>query len=84
MEQKGLKENSVIGMQADGKLARLVGQFEYSCQSKNKPGKELFTAIQSLLGDARLIFNPRSSGEEIEQSILKLSKEIDIILAKME
>ena len=34
MEQKGLKDNSIIGMQADGKLARAVGWFEELCESE--------------------------------------------------
>ena len=84
MEQKGLKDNSIIGMQADGKLARLVVRFETLCQSKNKPGKQLFEEIQNLLGNARLIFNPRISGEEITKAITKLVKDADTMLAKIE
>ena len=83
MEQKNLKENSVIGMQADGKLARAVGMFDTLCESEKKPTKQLFQAIQKLLGDARIIFNPRSSGEEITKSIIELNKDLDILLAKI-
>ena len=52
MEQRGLKDNSVIGMQVDGKLARLVRHFEESCESKKKPEKQLFTKISNILGEA--------------------------------
>ena len=84
MEQKGLKENSMIGMQADGKLARVVAQFETLCKGDKKPKKPLFIAIQNLLGDARVMMNPRSSSAKIAQSIIKLNKELDTLLAKIE
>ena len=83
MEQKGLKDKSVIGMQADGKLARAVGRFEELCESEKKPEKQMFIGIQNLLGSARVIFNPRSSGEELIKSIIKLTNELDILLAKI-
>ena len=84
MEQKGLKENSMIGMQADGKLARVVGQFGTLCEGDKKPKTTLFIAIQNLLGDARVMMNPRSSSAKIMQSIIKLNKELDTLLAKIE
>ena len=84
MEQRGLKENSVIGMQADSKLARLVGHFETLCESEKKPTKQLFVTIENLLGEARTIFNPRSSGEEIFKLVENLVKELDALLAKIE
>jgi len=83
MEQKGLKDTSVIGMQADGKLSRLVGQFEELCEGGKKPTKQLFKLIQNLIGNARVIFNPRSSGEEIIKLITKLSNDMDAVLAKI-
>ena len=84
MEQKGLKENSMIGMQADGKLARVVAQFETLCKGDKKPKKPLFIAIQNLLGDARVMMNPRSSSAKTKQSIIKLNKKLDTLLAKIE
>ena len=83
MEQKGLKDKSVIGMQADGKLARAVGRFEELCESEKKPEKQIFIGIQNLLGSARVIFNPRSSGEELIKSIIKLNKELDTFFSKI-
>jgi len=84
MEQRGLKENSMIGMQADGKLARIVGAFETLCESKKKPTKQLFLDIQNLLGDARVMYNPRSTNEKIMKSINKLIKDLDTLLVKIE
>ena len=40
MEQtEGLQDKSVLGMQSDGKLARMVGQFETMCEGDKKPAK---------------------------------------------
>ena len=83
MEQKGLKKESTSGMIADGKLAMAVGQFETLCESEKKPGKQLFIEVENLLGEAKLIFNPKSSGEELKKSINKLIKKLDSLLAKM-
>ena len=46
MEQtEGLQHKSMVGFQADGKLARLVGRFESLCESEKKPTKKLFDDI---------------------------------------
>ena len=85
MEQtEGLQDKSMIGFQADGKLARVVGRFETLCESEKKPTKQLFVTIGNLLGEARTIFNPRSSGEEIFKLVENLIKELDALLAKIE
>ena len=84
MEQtEGLQDKSVIGMQADGKLARVVGQFETMCEGEKKPTKKLFAGITNLLGTARVIWNPSSSGEGIVKLITDLNKKIDPLLLKM-
>ena len=82
MEQtEGLSEKSVIGLQLDAKLARSVGIFEELCESDKKPTKKLFTSITNLLGEARAIFNPQSSGEKVLELISNLSKKLDVLLA---
>ena len=84
MEQtEGLQDKSVIGMQADGKLARVVGNFETMCEGEKKPTKQLFVDITNLLGNARLIWNPKTSGEAIVKSITDLNKKLDSLLLKM-
>ena len=84
MEQtEGLQDKSMIGFQADGKLARAVGRFESLCESEKKPTKQLFDDIRNLLGEARTIWNPRSSGEAIVKSITDLNKKLDSLLLKM-
>ena len=82
MEQtEGLQDKSVLGMQSDGKLARLVGQFETMCEGDKKPAKQLFDRITNLLGEARAIWNPKSSGEAIVKSITDLNKKLDSLFS---
>ena len=81
MEQtEGLQDKSMIGIQADGKLARLVGKFETMCEGEKKPTKQLFDAITNLLGDARTASNPGASGEKIVKSINELNKKAGSML----
>ncbi len=85
MEQtEGLQDESMVGFQADGKLARAVGRIETLCESKKKPTKKLFDDIGNLIGEARTIWNPRSSGEEIIKLINGLTKKIDSMLSTIE
>ena len=85
MEQtEGLQDKSMVGFQADGKLARLVGRFESLCESEKKPTKQLFDDLGNLIGEARTIWNPRSSGEAIVKSITDLNTKLDSILSKIE
>ena len=82
MEQtEGLQDKSVLGMQSDGKLARLVGQFETMCEGDKKPAKQLFGRLTNLLGNARAIWNPKSSGEAIVKSITDLNKKLDSLFS---
>ena len=85
MEQtEGLQDKSMVGFQADGKLARIVGRFESLCESEKKPTKQLFDDLGNLLGQARVIWNPRSSGEEVLKLINGLNKEVDSMLSIIE
>ena len=85
MEQtEGLQDKSMIGFQADGKLARAVDRFESLCESEKKPTKKLFDDLGNLIGEARTIWNPRSSGEEILSLINGLNKKVDSMLSTIE
>jgi len=85
MEQtEGLQDKSMIGFQGDGKLARTVGRFETLCESEKKPTKKLFDDLGNLIGEARAIWNPRSSGEEILSLINGLNKKVDSMLSTIE
>ena len=82
MEQtEGLQDKSVLGIQVDGKLARLVGQFEAMCQEgEKKPTKQLFSSITNLISSARTTWNPGSAGETIVKSLNAINKKIDSLL----
>ena len=85
MEQtEGLQDKSTAGFQADGKLARAVGRFESLCESEKKPTKQLYDDLGNIVGEARTIWNPRSSGEEILRLINGLTKKIDSMLSIIE
>ena len=85
MEQtEGLQDKSMVGFQADGKLARVVGRFESLCDSEKKPTKKLFDDLGNLIGEARTIWNPRSSGEEILNLLNGLNKKVDSMLSTIE
>ena len=85
MEQtEGLQDKSTVGLQTDAKLARAVGHFESLCESEKKPTKQLYDDIGNIIGEARTIWNPRSSGEKILKSINGLNKKLDSILSKIE
>jgi len=85
MEQtEGLQDKSMVGFQADGKLARAVGRFESLCESEKKPTKKLFDDLGNLIGEARTIWNPRSSGEEVLSLINGLNKKVDSMLSTIE
>ena len=85
MEQtEGLQDKSTVGFQADGKLARTVGRFETLCESEKKPTKQLYDDLVNLIGEARTIWNPRSSGEKIIGLINGLNKKMDSILSTIE
>jgi len=85
MEQtEGLQDKSTAGLQADGKLARTIGRFESLCESEKKPIKQLLVDVGNLIGEARTIWNPRSSGEEILSLINGLNKKVDSMLSTIE
>ena len=85
MEQtEGLQDKSMVGFQTDGKLARVVGRFESLCESEKKPTKQLFDDLGNLLGEARAIWNPRSSGEEVLNLINGMKKKVDSMLSTIE
>ena len=82
MEQtEGLQDKSMVGFQTDGKLARVVGRFESLCESEKKPTKQLFDDLVNILGEARAIWNPRSSGEEVLNLINGIKKKVDSMLS---
>ena len=52
------------------------------CEEKKNPTKQLFNSMTNLLGEARMIWNPSSSGEAVLQLLDPLNKKIDTLLSK--
>jgi hypothetical protein len=82
----GLKEKSVIGMQADGKLRRTIGVFEEMCEDGKKPSPALYDEIQNLIGDGRMVFNmnpDRTAPKLILERINAVNEKATALLKKM-
>ena len=81
-----LKDKSIMGLQIDGKLQRLIVSFENLCEEGKTPTPKLHGLILGLIGDARMIFNrdaDRQPKEKILAKLSGLSKHIDELLAQL-
>ncbi len=82
-----LKGDSMIGFQVDGKLSRIIVLFENQCAKTNKPSRATFEKIQSILSDARMIFNlrpGRNPVKEIKTKIFGLNASLDKLIKELE
>ena len=85
-KSQSLRSESLIGLQMDGKLQRLISIFEELCSEGKIPTASLHNQILSLLGDTRMIFNrdgDRRKKEPFMKNLKKLNKKIDKLLAKL-
>ena len=85
-KSQSLRSESLIGLQMDGKLQRLISIFEELCSEGKIPTASLHNQILSLLGDTRMIFNrdgDRRKKEPFMKKLKKLNKKIDKLLAKL-
>ena len=85
-QSKNLRSESILGLQIDGKLQRLITIFESLCSEGKTPIARLHAEIRNLLGDARMIFNRAGDRRKKEQLMLnlnKLHKKINGLLAKL-
>ncbi len=85
-KSQSLRSESLIGLQMDGKLQRLISIFEELCSEGKIPTASLHSQILSLLGDARMIFNrdgDRRKKEPFMKKLKELNKKIDQLLAKL-
>jgi len=74
MEQNSsLRGDSMIGFQVDGKLQRLVVIFESQCIKSKQPSEKAYQKIESILGDARMIFNLRPGRDPIKTIMTKIN-----------
>ncbi len=82
-----LRGDSVTGFQVDGKLSRIIVLFENQCAKTNKPSRATFEKIQSILSDARMIFNlrpGRNPVKEIKTKIFGLNASLDKLIKELE
>ena len=56
-QSKNLRSESILGLQIDGKLQRLISIFENLCSEGKIPTASLHAEIRNLLGDTRMVFN---------------------------
>ena len=81
-----LRDNSMLGLQIDGKLQRLVVSFETLCDEGKTPTPKLYNLILNLMGDARMVFNKKADKqpkEKILESLQGLNKKIEELLAQI-
>jgi len=85
-KSSNLRDKSVLGLQIDGKLQRLIVAFESLCEEGNTPTPKLHGLILNLLGDARVLFNSdadRQPKDKVLEKLNELSKNIDELLAQL-
>ena len=85
-KSSNLKDNSILGLQIDGKLQRLIASFESLCEEGKTPTPKLHGLILNLLGDARMTFNrdaDRQPKEKVLAKLNELNKNIDELLAQL-
>jgi hypothetical protein len=83
---QSLRSKSLLGLQIDGKLQRLISIFENLCSEGKKPTASLHSQILGLLGDARMVFNKsgdRRKKEQLLETLNKLKNNIEKLLAKL-
>ena len=85
-QTQSLRSESLLGLQIDGKLQRLISTFEGLCNDGKTPTGSLHSQILSLLGDTRMVFN-RDGDERKKEQLLEtlntLKKNIEELLAKL-
>lgn len=87
LEKSGsLKDKSILGLQIDGKLQRLIVTFESLCEQGKTPTPKLHGLVLGLIGDARMIFNraaDRQPKDKVLEKLNGLSKNIDELQAQL-
>lgn len=85
-KSSSLRDKSILGLQIDGKLQRLIVSFEGLCEEGKTPTPKLYNLILNLIGDTRMIFNrdpDRQPKEKILEKLNGLNKNISDLLAQL-
>tara|TARA_B110000467_G_scaffold143607_1_gene145778 strand:- start:61 stop:501 length:441 start_codon:yes stop_codon:yes gene_type:complete len=83
---QSLRSKSLLGLQIDGKLQRLISIFENLCSEGKTPTGSLHSQILGLLGDARMVFNKsgdRRKKEQLLETLKKLKNNIEKLMVKL-
>ena len=85
-KSSGLKDKSILGLQIDGKLQRLIVSFEGLCEEGKTPTPKLHGLILGLIGDTRMTFNrdaDRQPKEKVLEKLNTLKNKIDKLLDQL-
>ena len=85
-QSSALKDKSILGLQIDGKLQRLIVSFESLCEEGKTPTPKLHGLISGLIGDTRMMFNrdaDRQPKDKVLEKLNNLNKNIDALLAQL-
>ena len=85
-QTQSLRSESLLGLQIDGKLQRLIVSFESLCEEGKAPTPKLHGLISGLIGDTRMIFNrdaDRQPKDKVLEKLNNLNKNIDALLAQL-
>ena len=85
-QSSSLRSESLLGLQIDGKLQRLISTFENLCSEGKTPTGNLHSQILGLLGDTRLVFNrsgDRTNKKQLLEKLNNLKNKIEKLLAKL-
>ena len=85
-QSSSLRSESLLGLQIDGKLQRLISTFENLCSEGKTPTGNLHSQILGLLGDTRLVFNrsgDRTNKKQLLEKLNNLKSKIEKLLAKL-
>jgi hypothetical protein len=72
-KNSSLRGDSMIGFQVDGKLQRIIVLFETQCSKSKQPSKKTFQKIESVISDARMIFNLRPGRDPVKKIMAKIN-----------
>ena len=85
-QSSALKDKSILGLQIDGKLQRLIVSFEGLCEEGKTPTPKLHGLILGLIGETRMMFNrdaDRQPKDKVLEKLNNLNKNIDELLAQL-
>jgi len=81
----GLKDKSVIGLQADSKIQRGLSILRERCKEGKALDMEVYNALQDVIGDARMVFNmsERTPAAKILEAVTQVGQKADQVLASL-